>query len=210
MYGFESQLGALRNRQYKMAAGAAGFGAQNDWQSGFMRSAGSAMQGYARSLEREADYNEKQATWEARNEFANHIAGAGGVAGINAGSMAPGPKPTDGVALALAGQLGSRAESASRFANFDQLSQAAQVKRYGQTRYGGQWFNHNWGGGVSRGEAISQGINRSGSDFQWAMKNSGTALRGGMQQAEAAWTNWGQQSDPPPPPLPTRQQGNGG
>jgi hypothetical protein len=153
-FGIASRENALKQAGLRAGAFAGGFGANNDWNAGYLKSASGAFGDYSKMLANENDYNEKQAVWEARNEFASHAAGLGGVAGLNAGSLAPSSKPTDAMGLALSGQLGARAEGAARFSGFDfhgngggRIAQAAGIQRYGQARWGSPYYQSFWQGG---------------------------------------------------------------
>lgn len=164
------------------------FGAQNDWNSGYLKNAAGSLSDYSKMLAGENDYNEKQAVWEAKNAFATHAAGFGGVAGMNAGNLAPGPKPTDGAGLALAGQLGGRAEAAARFSGFDfhgngggRLAQAGAIRSYGQGRWGASYYQQNWGGGYGGDEGRARVLQDSwsalGSEGQWALNQGAGFLK---------------------------------
>jgi hypothetical protein len=181
-----------------MAAAAKGgrFGAQNDWNAGYLKSAASSLSDYSKMLASENDYNEKQAVWEAKNAFATHAAGFGGVAGMNAGNLAPGPKPTDTTGLALAGQLGGRAEGAARFSGFDfhgngggRLAQAGGIRGYGQARWGASYYQNYWGDGYGgdkgRANALQDSWSALGSEGQWALNQGADFLRATKKSGEA-------------------------
>jgi len=52
-----------------------------------------------------ADYESQMAAWEAKNDFAAHASAMGGIAGMNAGSLAPHDKPQQMEQLAVSGML---------------------------------------------------------------------------------------------------------
>jgi hypothetical protein len=57
------------------------------------------------------------ASWEARNDFAAHASAMAGIAGMNAGSLAGGPKPSgDATAFAFEGALGKPAQDSVQYA----------------------------------------------------------------------------------------------
>jgi hypothetical protein len=187
--GMESVSDRLTQRQLRAGAFAGGFGAHNDWNAGYLKSAASALSDYGKVLASENDYNEKQAVYEAGNEFASHAAGLGGVAGLNAGSLAPRSKPTEAMGLALSGQLGSRAEGAARFSGFDfgngagRLSQAAGIQRYGQGRWGSPYYQANWGsgfsswdGGFNRAQTMAGIVDAAQTESVWAVSNAGSFM----------------------------------
>ena len=52
-----------------------------------------------------ADYESSMAAWEAKNDFAAHASAMGGIAGMNAGNLAPHDKPQQMDQLAVSGAL---------------------------------------------------------------------------------------------------------
>jgi hypothetical protein len=53
-----------------------------------------------------ADFDAQSAAWEARNEFASHASAMAGIAGMNAGSLSPGEKPShNATAMGMSGML---------------------------------------------------------------------------------------------------------
>jgi hypothetical protein len=175
--GIASVSNSLSQAQFKAAAAGGRFGAQNDWNAGYLKSAASSLGDYSKMLASENDYNEKQAVWEAKNAFATHASGFGGVAGMNAGSLAPGPKPTDTTGLALAGQLGGRAEGAARFSGFDfhgngggRLAQAGAIRGYGQGRWGASYYQNNWMDGYTTTQVPGEITGALKGDVKWGVQ----------------------------------------
>jgi hypothetical protein len=190
-YGISARENSLNQSYLRAGANAGAFGAHNDWNAGFLKSAAGSFGDYARALGNENDYNEKQAVWEAKNEFATHAAGLGGVAGLNAGSLAPGPKPTDAMGLAMSGQLGSRAEAAARFSGFDfhgngagRIAQAAGIQRYGQARWGSPYYQSFWQGGYSATQVPGEIGKALNTDYNYVKENMQSWAKQGAAMAK--------------------------
>ncbi len=101
-------------------------------------------QAHANTLAAEADYTAKEDAWKARNDFATHMAGMGGVSGMNPGSIAPGAKPDDVRGLALSGNLGASAEGAARYSGSPFFSQMSRMTSRGAQTYGSNLYAGNW------------------------------------------------------------------
>jgi hypothetical protein len=116
--------------------------------AGLKRSGHSTFAGNQKSF---GDYQGQMAVWEAKNQFASHVAGMAGVAGMNAGNLSAGQKPADVVGMGMAGELnsyGSRGGKArmtkdiaggeyARYSNGGFISAAEKVNTDHQTSYGG-------------------------------------------------------------------------
>ena len=53
----------------------------------------------------QANFEAESAAWEAKNDFAAHASAMGGIAGMNAGNLAPGDKPTNATGMGMYGML---------------------------------------------------------------------------------------------------------
>lgn len=185
----------LTQQQLRQGANAGAFGAQASWNTGFMKTAGSAFGNYSQALGAEAEYNAAQSAWEAKNDFATHLAGLGGVSGLNPGNLNPGVRPTDRTGLALSGQLGARAEGAARFSGFDfwndgsgQIARARRIQGL-QSQYGGSWYNSHWGGGYTPSSSIGQSLRGGVSNAQSASDYAGRLKDAGQEMIQEAGNN---------------------
>jgi hypothetical protein len=116
--------------------------------AGLKRSGHSTFAGNQKSF---GDYAGQMAVWEAKNQFASHVAGMAGVAGMNAGNLSAGQKPADIVSMGMAGELnswGSRGGKPqltkdiaggdyARYSNGGFISAAEKVNNDHQASYGG-------------------------------------------------------------------------
>jgi hypothetical protein len=123
------------------------FGAGATWANTGSKLRGDGLGDYSRKLGAEADFTAQNAAWEAKNDFATHVAGLGGVSGMNPGALNPGPKPTDITGMAMSGQLGTRAQGAARYSGFGFLSNAEEMVDRGSRRYGSSFVSGYWDGG---------------------------------------------------------------
>lgn len=140
----------LTHGQLGASARAGHFGAGADWakmRAGLMSS---GFKDYAGKLGAEAEFNANTDAWDSKNAYATHVSGMAGVYGANAGSLAPGNKPTDALGLALSGNLGSSANSAARYSGGGFLSNANSMTSAGQAAFGSSLFQSSWDGGFSR------------------------------------------------------------
>ncbi len=122
--------------------------------AGLKRSGHSTFAGNQRSF---GDYAGQMAVWEAKNQFASHVAGMAGVAGMNAGNLSAGQKPADIVGMGMAGELnsyGSRGGKPhmtkdiaggeyARYSNGGFISAAEKVNTDHHTSYGGLEGSYN-------------------------------------------------------------------
>jgi hypothetical protein len=69
--------------------------------------ASSGLRDYGGKLGAHAEFEAQSAAWEAKNEFAAHASAMAGIAGMNAGSLAPGEKPSDMTQMTMGGMLES-------------------------------------------------------------------------------------------------------
>jgi hypothetical protein len=148
-FGLAAGQNTEDQKQYGAAARSAMFGANAEWANTRARLKGDGFGDYARKLGQEGDFGAQTATWEAKNDFATHLAGFGGVAGINPGNLNPGQKPTDMTGLALSGNLGAQAQGAARYSGSGFLTAVGQTTSQGNSRFGGSFVGQHWGGGYS-------------------------------------------------------------
>lgn len=144
--------------QNALSAGARSsiYGANADWNAGRARMQSAGFNNYAARLGSEAQFNAESAAWEAKNEFATHMAGMGGVSGMNPGSLAPGPKPTDSQGMAMSGQLGGLAQGSARYSGAGFLQSVNTTMGAGRAAWGSGFVSQHWGGGFeSLGSAVS-------------------------------------------------------
>jgi hypothetical protein len=135
---------------------------------------GSAYGSYGKALGQAAEYESQMAAWEAKNDFATHLAGIGGVAGINPGNLNPGSKPSDAGALAVSGQLGRSAQEEAFFARSPFMGQIGDMVNNGKRKFGSSEYLKIWqqpgaldtakgvaGAPFSRGGEALQGFGQS-------------------------------------------------
>jgi hypothetical protein len=134
-------------------------GANNSLRSGGFKT-------YGGRLEQEADFAAQMAAWEAKNDFATHLSGLGGVAGLNPGNLNPGAKPDSMTGLALAGDLGAGAKRAANYSGFGFMQGVDGFLKTNAHR-GASSYMHNWqpfsmfgavGGGIGTAESRTTGV----------------------------------------------------
>lgn len=167
-FGAASKKDQLTHDQLGAAAQAQRFGASANWTKSNLGMYSGGMKDYAGKLASEAEFAAQSSAWEAKNDFATHVSGIGGVSGFNPGSLAPGPKPTDAMGLTMSGNLGSSAGQAARYSSGQFLSNSQAVTRQGQNQFGSSFFNQNWGGGFERTEAWGSAAKTPIQDFKSA------------------------------------------
>jgi hypothetical protein len=128
---------------------AARFGAGAAWANTRSKLHGDGYGDYSRKLGAEADFTAQTAAWEAKNDFATHVAGLGGVSGMNPGALNPGPKPADMTGMAMSGQLGSTAQSAARYSGFGFLSNVGEMVSKNSKSFGTGFVSDHWAGGFA-------------------------------------------------------------
>ena len=98
----EVQLG---RRMDGMSVDAAARGQDIGWERSGNDLRQGALKDQASKIGALGEYEADSAAWEAKNEFAAHASAMGGIAGMNAGNLAPGQKPGDTMQLAVSGNL---------------------------------------------------------------------------------------------------------
>ena len=146
--GAATKLGALGHSGLALGSnmvGQAGFGAQVHaaqrgtdlhWQSAGANQAASGLGAYSKNLGALGQFQADTAAWEAKNNYAQSASGMAGVYGVNAGSLAPGPKPTESMGMAMSGMLGQSAGSAADYPGNSFLGRGEAMVTDGQGRYG--------------------------------------------------------------------------
>jgi hypothetical protein len=69
---------------------------------------------YAGNLQEGLKFDTDSAVWEAKNAFASHVSSSAGIAGMNAGSLSAGHKPSDMTGMAMNGVLDGYKKSDSK------------------------------------------------------------------------------------------------
>lgn len=159
---------------------AATFGAGATWANTRSKLHGDGFGDYSRKLGAEADFAAQTAAWEAKNDFATHVAGLGGVSGMNPGALNPGPKPTDITGMAMSGQLGSGAQSAARYSGFGFMSHVGEMVSKNSKAFGSSFVSDRWAGGFAGGggvvsggkDVLGQGIRALGDSAPADVKNA--------------------------------------
>jgi hypothetical protein len=98
---------ALGRRADIMGVGAAAEGQRLAYSKEGRGIASSGLRDYGGKLGSHAEFEAQSAAWEAKNEFAAHASAMAGIAGMNAGSLAPGEKPSDMTQMTMGGMLES-------------------------------------------------------------------------------------------------------
>jgi hypothetical protein len=160
--GLTGAENGINQQQYGANARSAMFNAGSEWASQRSGQRAQGLQDYGRKLGAEADFAAQTAAWEAKNDMATHLAGIGGVSGMNPGALSPGNKPTDMTGMAMAGQLGGQARAAAQYSGFGFMSAVKDTSSKGSSTFGSSFVNAHWGGGYSLGETAALG--RKGTD----------------------------------------------
>jgi hypothetical protein len=105
--GTQAARVALGRRADEMAVNVAATQQDLGYQKAGHGIASAGLKDYGGKLSSAADFEAQSAAWEAKNDFAAHAAAIGGVAGINAGNLAPGEKPSEMTQMAMGGMLES-------------------------------------------------------------------------------------------------------
>ncbi len=165
--------------------GAASAGADLQWAQDRLGMQRNGLNAFGQRLQSGGDYQAQMAAWEAKNEFASHVSSAAGIAGMNAGNLAPGPKPTDLAGMGMNGELGAGMSSRLTYAGSGFQSGVISSYSRGQQQWGSTWAAQNWGGGItaksqldnfsSTWERGSEGMNAT-DKFANGMKNVSDGL----------------------------------
>jgi hypothetical protein len=159
----------LDQAAYGAAARSAAYSANAEWNAGRARMSSAGLNNYAQKLGNQAQFTAETAAWEAKNEFATHLAGLGGVSGMNPGSISPGAKPTDMTGLAMSGQLGGQAQGAAQYSGNGFLNSVNGSMSAGRQTFGSGFVNQNWQGGFDFTGALQHARKQSADGVQDAM-----------------------------------------
>lgn len=150
----------INQQQYGAGARAAMFNAGAEWASQRSGQRGQGFNDYARKLGSEADFAAQTAAWEAKNDMATHLAGLGGVSGMNPGSLNPGMKPTDATGMAMSGQLGGQARAAAQYSGFGFMGAVANTTARGESGFGSAFVGAHWQDGYTIGSTAALGVKK--------------------------------------------------
>jgi len=182
--GLTAAENSLNQRHYGAGARAAMFNAGAEWASQRSGQRAQGLQDYGRKLSAEADFAAQTAAWEAKNDMASHLAGLGGVSGMNPGNLSPGNKPTDMTGMAMSGQLGSGARAAAQYSGFGFMGAVDSTTRRGNANFGSSFVNSHWQGGfTSIGQAAKFGKDNQG-DLQGHFDGVRDALKDSAANAK--------------------------
>jgi hypothetical protein len=173
-YGSVSLAGAKnRLQQGYLGDGVAakGLSMDSDWAATRLRQGAQGFNAYSQKLGSEAGFAADTAAWEARNDFATHIAGIGGVAGMNPGNLSPGPKPNDVAGMAMTGQLGGSARDAAGYSGTRYLSNVGAATSFGAKSKGSNFVYGNWYSGTDENGAYG-GYNNIGASLREASNDA--------------------------------------
>ena len=146
-----SQMRAL-GAEFKSASG----GADLQWDQDRLGMMRNGLNAYGQRLQSGGEYQAQMAAWEAKNEFASHVSSAAGIAGMNAGNLAPGQKPTDTAGMGMNGELGSGMAGRLTYAGSGFQSSTISSYGAGKAQWGSNWAAQNWGGGMTAQGQLSQ------------------------------------------------------
>ena len=186
--GLTAAENGINQQQYGANARSAMFNAGAEWASQRSGQRAQGMQDYGRKLGAEADFAAQTAAWEAKNDMATHLAGLGGVSGMNPGALSPGNKPTDMTGMAMSGQLGSQARSAAQYSGFGFMSAVKDTTSRGSGAFGSSFVNAHWGGGYTIGQTAALGAKES-ENVQTYIDDVRQASSGGKAAMDAANAN---------------------
>ena len=96
---------ALGKHADKLGVEASAAGMDASWRRARADQAANGLREYKGSLGSQANFEAESEAWHARNQFASHAAAQAGIAGMNAGTIAPGQKPQDQTGMAMSGML---------------------------------------------------------------------------------------------------------
>ncbi len=104
-----------QHRKAAAAGNAAAAGAQDaHWKQSNEGLQAAGKNQYAGNLQEGLKFDTDSAVWEAKNAFASHVSSSAGIAGMNAGSLSAGHKPSDMTGMAMNGVLDGYANSGNK------------------------------------------------------------------------------------------------
>ena len=129
---------AYNQKAFGISAANAAKSADLSWNSMGANQRQQGQNAFARSLGDQSQFEADTAAWEAKNSFAQNSSGAAGVYGVNAGSLAAGPKPTDKMGMAMTGMLGDDIGTAARYSGNGFMQQTQRIEAFGKNNYGNE------------------------------------------------------------------------
>jgi hypothetical protein len=139
---------------------------------------------YAGKLGAQAEFEAQSAAWEAKNAFASHASAMGGIAGMNTGALAPGPKPQDMNGMAMAGMLDTHAATGNKLTGWSAMTVSSDVR--GEASFSGTKLPDMIDGMVQDGRTGVNGAQSLMSDW-YSQPGGGTFTAGGAVQT--GWQN---------------------
>ena len=177
---------------YGASARSAARSADLSWDSAAAGQSQTGLNSYARSLSDMASFEAETAAWEAKNSFASN-AGMAGVYGVNAGSLAPGAKPSDRMGMALTGSLGSQARDAAHYSGNSFLDQVGAMRTQGRMNYGSSYVSSFWQGGFTPTATMAETARTSAVKGKetgaFLFKSTSSALQQGIAVLDQAARN---------------------
>jgi hypothetical protein len=179
-YRYGGHAAALQMKQAAGIAGsrAAGFSQDAQWQQTALTKTADGKGAYAGTLSDYNNYDAQMASWEARNDFAAHASAMAGIAGMNAGSLAGGPKPSgDATAFAFEGALGKPAQDSVQYAGNGFLTDVQNSTDKGKAELGWGYVDQYRPTGILDVHGASMGARTNG-DIYVAGSVAGAANAG--------------------------------
>ena len=133
-WGGHAMMASIGAHQRAGVNGALAAGASQAAQWDNMRGSHSAAgrNANAQNLGAQNDFEVQSAVWEAKNAFASHVASSAGIAGMNAGSLSAGQKPSDMTGMAMTGMLGAPVAQKAGYSGNGFLSNVNNTADWGQ------------------------------------------------------------------------------
>ncbi len=156
--GLTAAENGINQQAYAASARSAIFAGGAEWASMRAGQRAQGYQDYGRKLGAEADFTAQSAAWEAKNDFATHVAGLGGVSGMNPGALNPGPKPTEVTGMAMSGALGGQAKTAAQYSGFGFINNVDEKASKGNRMFGSGFVSDHWQGGYTLGQTAMLGL----------------------------------------------------
>ncbi len=126
---------ALGRAEHQRGVAALAAGQNLGWQGAALDVNSNGMRDYGGKLGSQAEFEAQSAAWEARNEFASHAAASAGIAGMNAGNIAPGQKPQDRDGMAMSGMFDGFSANMDRTASAVAGQSASSAASYSGTTF---------------------------------------------------------------------------
>ncbi len=200
--GERAAMVGLGHRMDGMAVQSAARGQDIGWQSRANDLNQNRLRDAGGKLSSAADYEAQSAAWEAKNEFAAHASAMGGIAGMNAGSLAPGDKPQQMDQLAVSGMLdgwGVQGGKAVQNANNNASGAAwysvdegglkqsiSNMSANGQRDFGSAGINSSWaegGGHYTMTGSIVQSAKQGSTGSNYISESESAAVKQGAGNA---------------------------